>query len=426
MPTGTNVNAAIQTSSKIQTTMNNSQKFGSVFGQILSNSQVQPIVTEQGNPVGNVLQDLLAILNATSLEELESVLGSEDLTVNPKELKGLLDKLLGTDSDVNTNEEIQQSNVWDLLAGINEQVTKLTDAIISSLNGQGPSTPTDAKQAIEFLKTAQLIGNKSDLTIKEESTLFDMKQLLENVKEAVGVNVKSNIEMKSKLNEPLPLQTGNQFYTQSNVAKQTTVPVTTVEVSKTIAQAITTQSTTSPNTESAIETKEITTNVQGSTTTVVQTKVESVSLTLPTEKAGQSEEFIKELQKVMNRVQFGQTGGVNRLVLKLFPEHLGTIRIELIQKDGMLTARILASTALGKEMLDSNSSQLRQGFAGQNIQLEKLEISQALQDSVRQEKQQNFQQSFKQQQQEQSNEETNTESQETPISFDDFLTDMEV
>lgn len=398
MPVNTNVNAAIQTSSKIQTTMNNSQKFGSVFGQILSNSQVQPIVTEQGNPVGNVLQDLLAILNATSLEELESVLGTEDLTVNPKELKGLLDKLLGTDSDVNTNEEIQQSNVWDLLAGINEQATKLTDAIISSLNGQGPSTPTDAKQAIYFLKTAQLIGNKSDLTIKEESTLFDMKQLLENVKEVVSkLPTSETISSPQLLKQPI-------IHTQM-VVKQTAHTL---------------------QTEVVTETKEITSNVQGSTTTVVQTKVESVSLTLPTEKAGQSEEFIKELQKVMNRVQFGQTGGVNRLVLKLFPEHLGTIRIELIQKDGMLTARILASTALGKEMLDSNSSQLRQGFAGQNIQLEKLEISQALQDSVRQEKQQNFQQSFKQQQQEQAKEEANIESQEEPISFDDFLTDMEV
>lgn len=398
MPTGTNVNAAIQTSSKIQTTMNNSQKFGSVFGQILSNSQVQPIVTEQVNPVGNVLQDLLAILNATSIEELESVLGTEDLTVNPKELKGLLDKLLGTDSDLNTNEEIQQSNVWDLLAGINEQPTKLTDAIISSLNGQGPSTPTDAKQAVEFLKTVQLIGNKSDLTIKEESTLFDMKQLLENVKEVVSKMPTSEaISSPQLLKQPI-------IHTQM-VLKQTAHTL---------------------QTEVVTETKEITSNLQGNTTTVVQTKVESVSLTLPTERAGQSEEFIKELQKVMNRVQFGQTGGVNRLVLKLFPEHLGTIRIELIQKDGMLTARILASTALGKEMLDSNSSQLRQGFAGQNIQLEKLEISQALQDSVRQEKQQNFQQSFKQQQQEQSNEEKNTESQETPISFDDFLTDMEV
>lgn len=398
MPAGTNLNSAITTSSKIQTTMTNSQKFGSIFGQILSNSQVQPIVTEQDNQIGNVLQDLSAILNATSLEELESVLGAEDLTVNPKALKVLLDKLLGTDIDVNTNEEIQQSNVWDLLAGINEQPNKLIDSIISSLNGQGPCTPTDAKQAVEFLKTVQLIANKSDLTIKEESTLFDMKQLLENVKEVVSkIPTSETLSTSQLLKQPI---------------------IHTPIVVRQTAHAL--------QTEVVTETKEITSNVQGSTTTVVQTRVENVSLTLPTEKAGQSEEFIKELQKVMNRVQFGQTGGVNRLVLKLFPEHLGTIRIELIQKDGMLTARILASTALGKEMMDSNSSQLRQGFAGQNIQLEKLEITQALPDSVRQDKHQNFQQSFKQQQQEQSNEETNTESLETPISFEDFLTDMEV
>ena len=149
-------------------------------------------------------------------------------------------------------------------------------------------------------------------------------------------------------------------------------------------------------------------------------------MTLPTEKAAQSEEFIKELQKVMNRVQFGQAGGANRLVLKRFPEQLGTIRIELIKKDGMLTAKLLASTALGKEMLDSNSSQLRQGFAGQNIQLEKLEITQALQESTRQEKNQDFQQSFKQQQEEQDQQENSNDQSEEQFSFEDYLQEMEV
>ncbi|WP_350472999.1 flagellar hook-length control protein FliK [Psychrobacillus psychrotolerans] len=398
MSVNTNITADIQTNSKVQMTKNNSQKFGSVFGQILSNSQVQPTAISPVNTDGDVLQDLLSILNATSLEELESLVGSEELTVNPKELKDLLDKLLAAEGDANTNEEIQESNVWDLLTGINEQAPKIIDAIISSLNGRGPSTPTEAKQAVELLKTVQLIGNKSDLTIKVESTLFDIKLLLENVKETVG---------KMPANEPTSLP---QLLKQPIIHTQLVVKQTTNSVQP----------------EIVTETKEITSNIQGSTTTVVQTKVESVSLNLPTEKAGQSKEFINELQKVMNRVQFGQTGGVNRLVLKLFPEHLGTIRIELIQKDGMLTARILASTALGKEMLDSNSGQLRQGFAGQNIQLDKLEITQALQDTVRQEKNQNFQQSFKQQQQEQPNEETNMESQEKPLSFDDFLTDMEV
>ena len=398
LPVNLSVNASTQTSSKMQMSINNSQKFGSVFGQILSNSQIQPVATPPVNSEGNILQDLVAILNATSIEELELVVNSEELTVNPKELKGLLDKLLGADSDAITNEELEESNVWDLLAGINEQATKIIEGIISSLNGQGPSNPTDAKQAVELLKTVQLIGNKSDLTIKEESTLFDIKQLLVNVKEIVG---------KMPINETL---------SSPQLLKQPIIHT----------QLVVKQTAHSLQSEVVTETKEITTNVQGSNTTIVQTKVESVSLTLPTEKAGQSEEFIKELQKVMNRVQFGHAGGVNRLVLKLFPEHLGTIRIELIQKDGMLTARILASTALGKEMLDTNSSQLRQGMAGQNIQLDKLEITQALQDSQRQEKNQNFQQSFKQQQQEQTQEDSTMENKEEPISFDDFLTDMEV
>lgn len=397
MAVNTNVNATTQTASKLQVNSNSSQKFGTVFGQILSNQQIQqPAAASLANAEGNVLQDLLAILNVTSLEELKSLVGSEELTVNHKELKGLLDKLLGSENDTELNEELLESNVWDLLAGINEQATKIIDALTSSLNGQGPSNPADTKQAVELLKTVQLIGNKSDLTIKEESTLFDIKQLLENVKETVGkiptIDTPSSPQI---LKQPI-IQT-------QMVVKQTTQSV---------------------QPEIVTETKEITSNVQGSTTTMIQTKVESVSITLPTEKAAQSEEFIKELQKVMNRVQFGQAGGANRLVLKLFPEQLGTIRIELIQKDGMLTTKILASTALGKEMLDSNSSQLRQSFAGQNIQLEKLEITQALQESVRQEKNQNFQQSYKQQEQQQ-HQENSSEELEEPFTFHDYLEEME-
>ncbi|WP_254771316.1 flagellar hook-length control protein FliK [Psychrobacillus sp. OK028] len=390
-----NINATTQISSKMQTNMNSSQKFGSVFGQILSGSQIQPISTPQTNGEGNILQEMLAILNVNSIEELKSLLGTDELTVSSKELKGLLDKLLGVESNSsNSNGEIE-SNVWDILAGINEQATKIIDALISSVKGQGPSSETDARQAVELLKTVQLIANKSDLGIKEESTLFDLKQLLVNIKETVG---------KTPTNDTASLP---QLLKQPIIQTQMVVKQPSLSVQP----------------EIVTETKEITSNIQGSTTTVIQTKVETVSIALPTDKAAQSEEFIKELQKVMNRVQFGFAGGANRLVLKLFPEQLGTIRIELIQKDGMLTAKILASTALGKEMLDSNSSQLRQGFAGQNIQLEKLEITQALQESTRQEKNQDFQQSFNQQQKQQEN---SNEELEEQFSFHEYLEEMEV
>lgn len=367
------------------------QIFGNTFGQILSNQQIQPTVDAIPNmPEQDVIQDLLSILNATSLEELESLIGSEGLEVNPKQLKELLNKLL--EEDTGKTMDIEESNVWDMLAGIQQQANKLTDAITLALNSQGTASPVEAKQAVQLLKIAQLIGDKSDLTLKQESTHFDLKQLLENVKEN----------------------------TTNLVLKETQKPDIMQGLKPVIQQVIVRQ----VPTETIVETKEVTTNIQSSTSPIVQTKVETVSMTLPSEKPAQSEEFMKELQKVMNRVQFGQTNGANRLVIKLYPEQLGTIRIELVQKDGILTAKMLASTALGKEMLDSNSNHLRQSLVNQNIQLDKLEITQALQDANRQERNQSFQESFKQQQQEQK--EQPNETSEEQSSFEEFLKEMEV
>ncbi|WP_144509254.1 flagellar hook-length control protein FliK [Bacillus sp. FJAT-22090] len=377
------------------------QIFGNVFGQILSNQQIQ-----QPNEVivnmkdQNIIGDLQAILESSTLEELETLLGSNDLAVKPKELKELLGKLLGEDSDPN---DMDDSNVWDLLAGINEQASKLTDTIIQSLNGQGSVNPLEAKEAVQLLKVVQLIGKKSDLTFKQESTLFDVEQLIEGIKEMVSKDLatEENVQLIPNNTKTLTLEQAMRPVVQQVIIKQMAT-----------------------STEKVIDTKEVTTNIQSQSPTIVQTKVETVSVTLPNEKPAQSEELMKELQKAMSRVQFGQAGGANRLVVKLYPEHLGTIRIELIQKDGMLTTKMLASTALGKELLDSHSHQLKQGLVSQNIQLDKLEITQALQDTSRQERNQSFQESFRQHQQEQ--QETNKEEKEEISNFEDFLKEMEV
>lgn len=392
-------NVAVQPKGQQQTQVQNNQVFGNVFGQIVSNQQVQqPVTPGQEESGQNLIQELLSILNVESLEDVEALLGSKELSINPKELKDLLNKLLGETTD--PSKKLIESDVWDILAGINEQASQLTDAIMLSLNGKGPATPMEAKQAVELLKVVQLIGKKSDLTLTQESTLFDLDQLLSNVKEVVS--------------GAIPL---------TNASNQLIVD----QAMKPIVQQVVIKQVVSP-TEKVIETKEVTSNAQGQSTTIIQTKVETVSVTLPAEKPGQSEEYLKELQKVMNRVQFGQAGGANRLVIKLYPEHLGTIRIELIQKDGMLTAKMLASTALGKELLDSTSNQLRQSLVSQNIQVDKLEITQALQDTTRQERNQTFQESFKQQQQQQQQEQTENgnDQQEEPLSFQDYLEEMEV
>ncbi|WP_313891263.1 flagellar hook-length control protein FliK [Psychrobacillus sp.] len=383
-------NITAQSKGQLQASVEGNQVFGNVFGQVLSNSQVQqPMPSSENSVEADLMNELLAILGMDSIKELESLLGKDELTVNPKELEQLMNTLLGKDPAL----DLEETNVWDLLAGINEQASQLKDAIVASLNGQGPATQAEAKQVVELLKIAQLIGLKSDLTLKQESTVFDLKQLLENVAEAAST-IKTT-ETKTVL----PMQ-GMKPVVQQVIIKQVT-----------------------QNTEVVVEKKEVTVVQQVPTPQIPQAKVETVTVTLPAQKPAQSEELMKQLEKAMNRIQFGQAGGANRLVVKLYPEQLGTIRIELIQKDGQLTARMLASTALGKDLLDSNSNQLRQGLVNQNIQIEKIEISQALQDAARQDRNQTFNQSFKQQQQEQ--QESSNDEPEEQSSFRDFLMEME-
>lgn len=138
----------------------------------------------------------------------------------------------------------------------------------------------------------------------------------------------------------------------------------------------------------------------------------------------QSEALLEKLQGLFKQTNFGQQGGTNRLLVKLYPEHLGQVRIELLQVNGIMTARILASTALGKEMLNSQLHQLRQSFTQQNIQIDRIDVTQAVQDPSRNDRSQNFNhQQFK------GNDEQSEQSehdQEEQQSFQEFLLDVEV
>ncbi len=140
------------------------------------------------------------------------------------------------------------------------------------------------------------------------------------------------------------------------------------------------------------------------TSNTVQTKADTYQVTLPAAKPAQSEALLKEMQAIINKAQLSNAQGITRLTLKLYPENLGTIRIELVQNDGVLTARLLASTAHGRELLDSQAHQLKQAFVQQNIQVERLDIAQSLQDADRQQRDQSFFNNFFKQQQEEEQE----------------------
>lgn len=387
----------------------NLSAFGSVFGQIMSASNQ---ITQPAQPTATgEIHQLAAVLNAESIEEvldlldiphddgllmlqigedgkavamdemlnLENLLGA--LGIDSEQLQKLVQKLLGEDKEA--------KDVWELLALVDVQAPVLQAQVVTALQGEGQVTPKEATQLLQVLKLAQLVGQKTDLTAPQENLLTNVKSLLTVLQTNVET-IQTTPQVTTKTTVTLPLQGFQHVVQQVQVTKQT----------DTSANEMVTANT-------------------------VQTKADTFQVTLPAAKPAQSEALLKEMQAIMNKAQISNVQGITRLTLKLYPENLGTIRIELVQNDGVLTARLLASTAHGRELLDSQAHQLKQAFVQQNIQIERLDIAQSLQDADRQQRDQSFFSNFfKQQQQEE--QEQSTEDDDEGKSFNDYLISEEV
>ncbi|MCS1391495.1 flagellar hook-length control protein FliK [Lysinibacillus boronitolerans] len=384
----------------------NLSNFGSVFGQVLTSS-TQTTQSSQKTST-NELGDLQAVLNADSMEEVLNLLGishddgllmlqlGEDgkavaldemlhlenilnaLGIDEEQLQKIVQQLLG--------EEKEASDVWELLTLVDAQAPVLQANISTALQGEGQVTPKEASQLLQVLKLAQLVGQKTDLTASQEELLTTVKSLLTSLQ----AQVRTMQVTTTKTTVTLPLQGFQQIVQQVQVTKQNET-----------------------NTNDMM------------TPQTVQTKPDTFHVTLPTAKPAQSEALLKEMQAIINRAQISNAQGITRLTIKLYPENLGTVRIELVQNDGVLTARLLASTAHGRELLDNQAHQLKQAFAQQNIQVDRLDIAQSLQDADRQQRDQSFFNNFFKQQQDEEQDQKNDDEDEG-MSFSDYLISEEV
>ena len=409
--TQTRINTAKQ-SQPMQTSSSNyakeSNSFDKVFNDTMSGTNAP--VEQQKQVVANDSQAITAeeavtevteVVEATTLEEVFDVLGIEhdeamlfaeiegqlipveemmnleDLTaalgITKEELEAILQQLLG--------EQMPMNDVWAVL----EQTPALLAQITAVLQGESNVvTPKEAAKVVEFLKLAETLSVKTDTVYQQQYQLNQTKDLLQSFV--------------------------NQF--QSVTQQETTKSTTFQQVVQQLTQ--TTQQTT---VKQEADTTQVNASQQQATTVTTKT----VTVTLPAQPSSQSEALAKEIQNLLNRSQLSNNQGTIRLVLKLFPENLGQIRIEVMQKDGLMQARLLATTAAGKELLDSNLNQLKSAFVAQNIQMERIDVAQSLQDAERNNRDQNFLNNFFRQQQEEQEEKKDGEDEQQ--SFSEFLTE---
>ncbi|MBP3039466.1 flagellar hook-length control protein FliK [Bacillaceae bacterium Marseille-Q3522] len=143
----------------------------------------------------------------------------------------------------------------------------------------------------------------------------------------------------------------------------------------------------------------------------VSTKAEQITLMLDQSgKKPSAADLLQQFNAMLAKSNFSKENGIQKLFVKLHPEHLGTLRIELIQKDQILTAKILTTTGHAKDLLEGQLNGLKTAFSLQNIPVERVEISQQIVPQDRyfqkeqQQQQQQQQQHGRQQQQQQQEE----------------------
>lgn len=312
--------------------------------------------------ITNALEGLVERLTEQQKPQEESVLSLGDVNESSKEqLIHNIEQLIAKLRG--EQEEDQVEPFWN-------HVTQLTEAI-ELLQQQGEELPFTEEQVAQFAVIAQYIQHvapQADMHVIHDNKLQNFQQMMQQFVQTEAEQLRLQVESKPK--------TGNQ------------------------------QLLSSMNQPSA-------TSVFFQTLTQVESPEQS-----------RAEELMKQLQAILKRANFGQIGGANRLSIRLYPEHLGTLRIELQEVNGVLTARILASSAQARDMLDSRLHQLRAALVSQNLQVERIELSQMLQASDKTEREQLMQQDTRHGATREETEETEEE-QEDEKSFAQFLIDLE-
>lgn len=120
-----------------------------------------------------------------------------------------------------------------------------------------------------------------------------------------------------------------------------------------------------------------------------------------------ADQFANQVSDVfVKQLKVGSLKGLTEAKIILHPQSLGQVDVKITSHNGMITAQFQVDNRAGKEVLDSQLSQLRTALVQQGLQVDRLEVtqqqSQDQQFSFQQQKEQGKQQqSFNRQQQEQ-------------------------
>jgi flagellar hook-length control protein FliK len=317
-------------------------------------------------PIEETLNDNAVVkLTATDVKDLLAFLSKDDL-LDVEEGLQLLDQLIS-----NSNEDLL-TMIENYLGMSHIQFQNLLSNVMEKLQIEGGEGQSD------LAKLLQVIEKMGDLTASQLGNVLDKDSLklirASKLYELMAKNQDSLNEESSKLDFKA-LSAKLQSFLEGNTLKSDQAASRLAFLKQTFSSISTSSSLKEEPTSTSSTTK--TDIITGSVQFMQMSRPEQLTLTLPNgTKQVQTEQLIKQFESILARSQFSNVNGVQRLFLQLNPGHLGSLRIEIIQQDSVMVAKIVTSTQAAKEAIEGQLNQLKQAFNSQNIQVERVEISQ--------------------------------------------------
>ncbi|MCC2249279.1 MAG: flagellar hook-length control protein FliK [Bacillota bacterium] len=222
------------------------------------------------------------------------------------------------------------------------------------------------------------ISNKQELMKASTKLLPLLQQWTDSVKGTEKVSVEQFLASKpADSKEKIVWQQLVQAFEKRNQIAQklpyhTDAKVTSADVAKWLDHALETFS----SKKDSIAYSQVVNQANVSTLPMAKMEQHMIYLNPSQQNMNNSgQELIQQFQKIMKSSKFlTMANGSNQLQITLRPQNLGDMVVRLTQMDGQMTVKILVSSQVTKDMLESNMHQLRSMFSPQQVVVEKQEI----------------------------------------------------
>lgn len=327
------------------------------------------------NEIKDVLEEKLNVSDEELVQAMEQLgISMLDLT-DPTKLTQLVMELTGSQD----GSELLLNPDFQLLTG---QVQELFQQLTENLN----LTPEEMQQLSEQLKALQentSIENAEQLQTEDIAEAYQ-PQTEENVQDNVALTETKETEVQSTITEKNVSDIAKEV---DDAAKQTEQAETQTSVSQTeeIAENQTdgetemekgdtnTSEKQEPEVKSQADTKSEQTQVSYQTTTQTVNNGQTVEVVQTVTQTQVDVENI--LRQISQMTKISVTQAQSSIEMQLNPENLGKVYLQVISKEGAITAQIAAQNEAVKQVLESQIAVLKENMNQQGMKVEAIEVT---------------------------------------------------